>query len=89
MEVPRLGVELQPIPQPQQHQIRAASATYATAYNVSPVRVIRFRNARVKVIILCHLLKIGSPVSRFSSFFFFFLLFRAAPAAYGGSQARG
>ena len=35
MEVPRLGVELelhlQPTPQPQQHWIRATSATYATA----------------------------------------------------------
>ena len=37
MEVPRLGVELElqlpPIPQPQQHQIRAESATYTTAHN--------------------------------------------------------
>ena len=30
MEVPRLGVELEP--QPQQHQIGATSATYTTAH---------------------------------------------------------
>ena len=30
-----------------------------------------------------------SPGNSFFSFFFFFFLFRAAPTAYGGSQARG
>ena len=37
MEVPKLGVKLelcfQPAPQPQQHSIRAASLTYATAHS--------------------------------------------------------
>ena len=33
MEVPKLGAELElPTPQPQQHQIRASSVTYATAW---------------------------------------------------------
>ena len=33
MEVPRLGVELEPKPEPQQRGIRAASATYTTAHS--------------------------------------------------------
>ena len=35
IEVPRLGGELErpPTPQPQQHRVRAASATYTTAHD--------------------------------------------------------
>ena len=33
MEVPRLGVQLDPIPQPQQSQIPAMSATYTAAHS--------------------------------------------------------
>ena len=35
MDVPRLGVESEPIPQPQQRQIQAASVTYITARGIT------------------------------------------------------
>ena len=43
MEIPRLGVLIRVIPQPQQHRIRAASVTYTTAHGntTSPTHCVR------------------------------------------------
>ena len=82
-------------PQPQQHWIRAASSSYTPAWG-NMGSLTQWARSGIKAAIsqrLCHVLNPTEPLQKCHTIFlFFFCLFafsRAAPLAYGGSQARG
>ena len=102
MEVPRLGVQsVWPLPEPQQCQIWAASATYTTAHGHARSLThwarpgIEPATSWFLVGFVNHWATTGIPITTLwrrsyhhPHFIIIILLFRAAPEAHGSSQAR-